>query len=150
MTGPTILWISSGPNRYPQWRSVFEKSDTQVIRVDELSLSLRQGVETEIDVVLADASGLAQADIDQCRRLRDRFNFPLILITSNTTEEFAVAAYAAGIDECISGPISPDLLRAKVDARIRLIERFTDRPETRRIKISSPGPQILSDSPTRA
>ena len=113
MIGPKVLWISSGPNRYQRWESVFDKTDIQVQRVDELNLSMRQIDEADVNVVLADASGIIQDDIDLCRRLRERFDFPLILITPNLTEEFAVAAYNVGIDDCISGHISPALLRAK-------------------------------------
>ena len=130
MIGPKVLWISSGPNRYQAWESVFDKTDIQVQRVDELNLSMRQIDEADIDVVLVDASGIIQDDIDLCRRLRKRFDFSLILITPNLTEEFAVAAYNVGIDDCISGHISPALLRAKVDARIRFLERMPQRRGT--------------------
>ena len=101
-----------------------------VLHVSELDLSLGQFEHTDLDIVLVEASGIARDDIDLCYRLRQRFDIPLMLITKNVTEDFAVAAYKAGVDECISGHISTDLLRAKVGACIRWIERVRRQPES--------------------
>lgn len=124
----TILWISSSRNSYTGWASVFTDPDIQVLRVNELEYTLGQFAHMQIDLVILEAGGIVKDDIDLCCRLRKRFDSPLILLTTNVTEDFAVAAYGAGVDECILGHISPDLLRAKVGARIRSIERMARDP----------------------
>lgn len=51
---------------------------------------------------------------DLVARLRGESIVPIVLLTSNKTEEFALKVYKAGADECIHKPVSPDLLEARL------------------------------------
>lgn len=73
--------------------------------------------------MIVEASGRETEDTELCIRLRRRFDMPLLLVGSLSTESACVAAYGAGVDECISGPVSDELLRAKVRVWLRWTRR---------------------------
>ena len=131
----TILWVSSrgGDGQY-QRGAVFNSAHMTIIQANMRAESFRNIAQTDIDIVAVETSETMQDDIELCLRLRQRFDTPLILITSNITEDFAIAAYRAGVDECILGPISANLLGEKINAHLRRLERIP-----RKAKYSTPG-----------
>ena len=130
----TILWVSSraGSSQYQQG-AVFNSAHMTIIQANTRPESFRNIAQTDIDIIAVETSETMQDDIELCLRLRQRFDTPLILITSNITEDFAIAAYRAGVDECILGPISVNLLSEKINAHVRRMKRIP-----RKAKFSTP------------
>ena len=79
----TILWISRRLQSNQRWRSTFGSADMKVLHADELNLSLERVDEADIDIILVETSGVTHDDIDLCRRLRQLFDTPLMLIAAN-------------------------------------------------------------------
>jgi DNA-binding response OmpR family regulator len=51
--------------------------------------------------------------------LRDEAVLPILFLTSNPSDNFLLEAYNAGVDECVSKPIHPPVLEAKIKAWLR-------------------------------
>lgn len=57
--------------------------------------------------------------LDHIRNIRREAVIPILLLTSIGTDDFLMAAYDVGVDDCIIKPISPHLLYAKFKAWLR-------------------------------
>ncbi len=60
-----------------------------------------------------------QNDIALCNSLRGESITPILMITDRQDESHILAAYKAGVDECVTKPVSPGLFLAKVTAWLR-------------------------------
>lgn len=58
-----------------------------------------------------------------CRRLRERGDVPVLMLTARTTEGDVVEALAAGVDDHLRKPIGMRELVARVRALLRLVDR---------------------------
>lgn len=80
-------------------------------------------VETEkidlalLDIMLPDVDGL-----EICRRIREAYNFPIIMLTAKGEELDKVTGLTMGADDYISKPFTPLEVVARVKAQLR---RFT-------------------------
>lgn len=119
----SVVCISRSPATPERWREFLSDNHVEVLAANELDLSMGKVRLDDVDLILCEASGTPDVDLDLCRRLRVLVDAPLLMVAYNSGEEFAVAAYAAGADECIAGRISPELMRAKVHAWLRWIKR---------------------------
>ncbi|MCB0086045.1 MAG: response regulator transcription factor [Caldilineaceae bacterium] len=119
----SILFVNTRLDGRSRWKSILNEPDFDVVYATQLDLSVRGLVLNDIHLVLVEGSGVADADIELCTRLRDRVQAPLLLLSENATEEFILAAYAAGIDEFVPGRYSPALVKAKLRAWFRWRQR---------------------------
>jgi DNA-binding response OmpR family regulator len=123
MSSYTILLISNGLYGCDRWKNALSGEDISILSATALDLSMSQYGPDSFDIIVVDASGHAGQDIELCSRLRRRFDMPLLLASSHLAVSACVAAYGAGVDECIAGPISDRLLRAKVKVWLRWTRR---------------------------
>lgn len=77
------------------------------------------------DLVLLDINQGVDKATSLCRRMRDAFEGPILLLTHMRDERFHVGAYQTGIDESIAKPIGLHLMIAKTEAWLRAAERFS-------------------------
>ena len=70
-----------------------------------------------LDVMLPDENGFAI-----CQRIRERFNFPVIMLTAKSEEIDKITGLTLGADDYITKPFRPLELVARVKAQLR---RFT-------------------------
>jgi len=123
MSSNTILIISNGAYGFDRWKTVLSGGDISILRATALDLMISQFESDSFDVMIVEASGHEEEDIELCARLRLRYDVPLLLLSPYLAESVYVAAYGAGVDECISGPISDALLRAKVHVWLNWTKR---------------------------
>ncbi|MEH1127378.1 response regulator transcription factor [Micromonospora sp. CPCC 206061] len=87
-----------------------------------------------IDQVLPDVSGT-----ELCRQLRQRFDVPIIMVTSRSTEIDRIVGLEIGADDYVTKPYSP----RELVARMRAVLRRWRRPA------SEEPPQVLVAGPVR-
>lgn len=84
------------------------------------------------DVLLLDAVMPVVGGLDLCRILRTTPSFrtlPILLVSSKTDVETRIQAFEAGADDCISKPLVPQELLARVRGRIERQRLLRDRAE---------------------
>lgn len=67
---------------------------------------------------------LAQADYDLCRDLRDKVDFPILMVTSKQETVDVVRGLGLGADDYISKPFDPMELVARVKAHLARYQRY--------------------------
>lgn len=76
------------------------------------------------DLVISDWVMPGMSGLEFCRRFRatcrDRFSY-FILLTSKTDKEDVAQGLDAGADDFLSKPVSPDELRARINAGVRIV-----------------------------
>jgi DNA-binding response OmpR family regulator len=70
-------------------------------------------------LAIVNESGNALNGVALCDLLRREASWPILLLTHNRDERYALQAYQAGVDECILKPIGTRLLLAKIMVWLR-------------------------------
>ncbi len=78
-----------------------------------------------LDVMLPDIDGFSIV-----QRVRERFVFPIILLTAKVGEFDKITGLASGADDYITKPFSPPELVARVRAQLRRFKRYNSSNET--------------------
>jgi DNA-binding response OmpR family regulator len=102
MSCPKLLYFSNRVSIYGRWESILSGLSVEVLRANDLSLFLMQHDPDDIDIVAVEGTGYIQDDADLCRQLRQRFDVPILLAGTYTSEDAIVAAYKAGAGVFIS------------------------------------------------
>jgi DNA-binding response OmpR family regulator len=89
-----------------------------------------------LDVLLPGLTGL-----EVCKRMRERSDVPVLMLTAKVEEDDKLAGLALGADDYITKPFSP----REVVARVRAILRRTGTLTERRPKLSMHGVQVDLD-----
>jgi DNA-binding response OmpR family regulator len=74
------------------------------------------------DFVLLDINMPPPDGLEVCRRIRNRSNTPVMILTVRSREEDLIAAFDAGADDYVRKPFSPRALIARVRALARRAE----------------------------
>jgi DNA-binding response OmpR family regulator len=70
-------------------------------------------------MAIVNESGNSLNGMALCELLRREASWPIVLLTHNRDERYALQAYQAGVDECILKPIGTRLLLAKIMVWLR-------------------------------
>ena len=82
---------------------------------DALDCIEREHIDLAIlDVMLPDVDGFTL-----CRKIREKYFFPVIMLTARSEERDELQGFSLGVDEYISKPFSPKILVARVNAILR-------------------------------
>lgn len=95
-----------------------------------------------LDVMMPDMDGFSVV-----QRLRERFVFPVILLTAKVGEFDKITGLASGADDYITKPFSPPELVARVRAQLRRFKRYnstSEQPQSEKTEIDIRGLQISS------
>ena len=114
----TVLLVSEDPEAGRLGADTLGHAGVDVVLVGSAREALRRWEQAGCDLIVADVCDHRDG-LDLCRRLRARAVNPILLLCPHGNEDRAVAAYAAGADECIPKPVSPAILLAKVRAWLR-------------------------------
>jgi len=72
-----------------------------------------------LDIMLPGASGL-----DICRKIREKHNYPIIMLTAKGEETDKITGLAMGADDYMTKPFLPLELVARVKAQLRRYKRY--------------------------
>lgn len=94
-----------------------------------------------LDIMLPDIDGFSIV-----QKARERFVFPIILLTAKVGEFDKITGLACGADDYITKPFSPPELVARVRAQLRRFKRYNaaNEKQTERTEIDIRGLQISS------
>jgi DNA-binding response OmpR family regulator len=96
-----------------------ERSGYEVVQAQDGEEALRVAAECELDLAILDVMMPKLDGYEVTRRLRREdatSRLPIILLTARTQESDVSQGFAAGADDYIRKPFSPDELRARVQA----------------------------------
>jgi DNA-binding response OmpR family regulator len=73
------------------------------------------------DIIVFDVDLPGARLVSLVTAMREEAVIPILLLTPDRTEEFALAAYEAGVDECILKPVNLALLEARIKVWCRRV-----------------------------
>ncbi|MEG0366621.1 MAG: VanR-ABDEGLN family response regulator transcription factor [Coprobacillus sp.] len=73
-----------------------------------------------LDIMLPDIDGLAI-----CQKIRETYNFPIIMLTAKETEIDKITGLTMGADDYVTKPFRPLELMARVKAQLRRYNSYT-------------------------
>lgn len=79
-----------------------------------------------LDVMLPDIDGFAI-----CAKIRESFNFPVIMLTAKTSDIDKITGLTIGADDYITKPFNPLEMVARVKAQLRRYTRYNDNVATK-------------------
>ena len=86
--------------------------------IEEISLDL-----AILDVMLPDGSGL-----QICQSIREKYTFPIIMLTAKEEETDKITGLTLGADDYITKPFQPLELVARVKAQLRRYKKYNAAP----------------------
>ena len=75
----------------------------------------------ELDLALLDIMMPKISGLELCKKIRERYNYPIIMLTAKTQEMDKVTGLLVGADDYVTKPFSPSELMARVDAVYRRV-----------------------------
>jgi len=119
MVNAKILFISDDVEAEHVWAYALSRRGLEVILATSVSEAVDQWGQETFDLVIIDVYTPHLDGIALCQRLRAEVINPILLLASRRDEAYILEAYKAGVDECITKPISHPLFLAKVMAWLR-------------------------------
>ncbi len=111
---PVLFIVSDNPEIREMWTSFFFKQyDVTGTEAKSVATYVAQHWP---DIVLVDNPGNEPDDLNLCRVIRRTLNVPLIFLVENWRESHLLTLYQAGADDCVTKPVSPLLVHAKLRA----------------------------------
>lgn len=105
-------------------RDYLEMQGYQVDLVHDGSLVEEQLKKEEYSLLLLDVMLPNKTGYDLCRDLRDKVDFPILMVTSKQETVDIVRGLGLGADDYISKPFDPMELVARVNAHLMRYQRF--------------------------
>jgi len=109
-------------------KSFLEKSNFIVEQVFRGDLAKEAVIEHQPDLVILDITLPELNGFDVCHSLREIYHEPIIVLTAREAEEDQISAFNLGADDFISKPVSPRILKARLEAMLRRKPSNTTRP----------------------
>lgn len=109
---------------------------------------LKLALNEEFDCIILDVM-LPEIDgVEICRRIRDKIDVPIIMVTAKTTDIDKIRGYGTGADDYVEKPFSPSVLVARVKAHVESYKRLKASGGKQREDKITIG-DISADIPTR-
>lgn len=103
----------------------------KVIENEELDMAI-------LDIMLPDIDGFSI-----CQRIRDSYNFPIIMLTAKDEEMDKITGLTLGADDYITKPFRPLELVARVKAQLRRFTKYNQLNKTQKESVISIGGLLL-------
>ncbi len=115
----SILLVSDNLEFGGIWTYALHQRGLEVAHARTEQEAIEHLQEVLYDLVIIDIYLQGQDSIALCRQICPQTGGPVLLLTSRNDEAYVLAAYEAGVDECIVKPLSPSLFLAKVAVWLR-------------------------------
>jgi len=101
---------------------------------------------TPIDLALLDVMLPGTDGFEICRRIRERFTFPVIMLTARAEDIDKINGLALGADDYITKPFNPLEVTARVKAQLRRYTRYNSGAPVSRQVYDSRGLVVSADT----
>jgi DNA-binding response OmpR family regulator len=109
-------------------KSFLEKSNFIVQQVFRGDLAREATTKFQPDIVILDI-GLPKLDgFHVCHELREVYDEPIVVLTARETDEEQINAFKLGADDFIVKPVSPGVLKVRLEAMLRRKPSKIERP----------------------
>ncbi|MBD8499289.1 response regulator transcription factor [Paenibacillus arenosi] len=118
----TILLVEDDPLMREFITDYFKKEQWKVYEAEDGRQALEMFEQASMDLVVLD---IMMPEIDGwtvCRRIRQKSDVPIIIITARTEDDDQVMGYELGADEYVTKPFSPRVLVARAKALLKRSE----------------------------
>lgn len=88
---------------------------------------LNRGLSGEFDLILLDLMLPGMDGFSVCRKLREKINIPILMVTAKQEDIDKIRGLGLGADDYIEKPFSPSVLVARVKANLAQYERLSGR-----------------------
>ena len=96
-----------------------KKEGYDVVTAEDGEVALEKFESENPDLLLLDIMMPKMDGYEVCRKIREKSNVPIIMLTAKSDESSELNGFECGADEYIAKPFSPKILTARVDALIR-------------------------------
>ena len=117
-----ILMIDDDAALREMTAEVLERDGHQVIALSG-GAALTQQHERWADCILLDVMMPGEDGFEICRRIRERVDCPILMLTAKTAEADVLAGLGLGADDYLCKPVRIAELRARVNAHLRREQR---------------------------
>jgi DNA-binding response OmpR family regulator len=114
-----VLLVTDNAQAGRIWAYALTHRGVDVCLVGSVQDALCCRAEEGFDAIVIDVYNEHLDGLALCRRFRSESDDPILLLTPRRDEAHLLAAYQAGVDECIVKPVSSLVFVAKVLARLR-------------------------------
>ena len=129
----TILIIEDEPELVKILRSYLEKAGFDVLTAYRGDTGLSTWENTQPDLVLLDLNLPGMDGLDVARKIRQKSNTPILMVTARVDETDQLIGLELGADDYITKPYSPRIVVARVRALLRRVKDTKDTVEILRV-----------------
>lgn len=106
-------------------RDYLEIDGFEVEIVSDGAAGLARGLGGEFDLILLDLMLPGMDGFAVCRKLREKINIPILMVTARQEDIDKIRGLGLGADDYIEKPFSPTVLVARVKANLAQYERLS-------------------------
>ena len=103
-----------------------KKEGYTVITAADGEEGVQKAMEENPDLILLDLMMPKMDGYEVCKKIREKKNTPIIMLTAKSDERDELRGFDLGIDEYITKPFSPRILVARVEAVLRRTQADAD------------------------
>lgn len=100
----------------------FKKEQWDVYEAEDGKIALEKFEEVAVDLVVLDIMMPEMDGWSVCRRIREKSDVPIIMITARSDDDDQVMGFELGADEYVTKPLSPRVLVARATALMKRTE----------------------------
>ena len=116
---PKVLVVSNQQTTGPLWVFSLQQQQLNVLLEADPVRTLQRCELESPDLIILDIHFPEDKTLELIRSLRDELLTPILLLTAVRSEEYVLETYKAGVDDCMTKPVSPSLFQAKVKVWLR-------------------------------
>lgn len=117
-----VLIVSDDPETARIWSYCLSMVGAEAVVVDYSCPVLQIWAEELPEMILIESINRSNEELELVRKLRLETPVPIILLPSGDDESQIYEAYRAGVDECMTPPVSPRLFLMKVRSWLRRVD----------------------------
>ncbi len=106
-----------------------KKENYQVYKYYESKDILKLLDKVKIDLAILDVMMKDMDGFSLCKKIREKYNFPIIFVTAKVEEGFKIEGLTIGADDYLTKPFEPLELVARVKAHLRRYKEYNEGPK---------------------